>query len=72
MSISKEYDLDTIPEQDLEIICAFYEEAVFGIFVRWLIGGRFDSTEDLKYSLGRIRILFEGQVDLLIKNSLSK
>ena len=72
MSISKEYDLDTIPEQDLEIICAFYEEAVFGIFIRWLVGGRFDSTEELKYSLGRIRVLFDGQVDLLIKNSLKK
>lgn len=72
MSISKQYDIDTIPEHDLEIICTFYEEAVFGIFVRWLIGNRFDTTEELKQSINRIRTLFEGQLELLIKNSLNK
>ena len=72
LSISKEYDLETIPEKDLEIICAFYEEAVFGIFVRWLIAGKFDTTEELKATLGRIRVLYDGQLELLIKNSLEK
>ena len=72
LSISKEYDLETIPAHDLEIICTFYEEAVFGIFVRWLIDGKFDDSDDLKHSLDRIRTLFDGQLELLIKNSLGK
>jgi len=33
---------------------------------------RFDKKEELKYSLERIRVLFEGQLELLIKNSLRK
>ena len=70
MSISKEYDLASIPALDLEIICAFYSEAVFGIFIRWLIGGRFDTSDELKYTLERIRALFDGQVELLITNSM--
>ncbi|MEE3467402.1 MAG: TetR/AcrR family transcriptional regulator C-terminal domain-containing protein [Eubacterium sp.] len=70
LSISKEYDIESIPEHDLEIICAFYEEGVFGIFVRWLIGGKFDSTEGLKATLDRIRVLYNGQIELLIKNSM--
>ena len=71
-SIAKEYDLDSIPAIDLEIICTFYEEAVFGIFIRWLISGRFDSSDERKYSLERIRTLFDGQLELLIKNSLAE
>ncbi len=71
LSISKEYDMDSIPAHDLEIICAFYEEAMFGIFVRWLIVDRFDNSDDLKYSLDRIRLLFDGQLELLIQNSLA-
>jgi len=72
MSISKEYDIESIPALDLEIICNFYEEAVFGILVRWLRDDRFNTAAELKYSLERIRILFEGQLELLLKNSLGK
>ncbi len=72
MSISKEYDIESISALDLEIICTFYEEAVFGILVRWLKDSRFDTKEELKYSLERIRVLFEGQLELLINNSLRK
>lgn len=70
MSISKEYDIEQLSALDLEIICTFYEEAVFGILVRWLNGNRFDSANELKYMLDRIRTLFEGQLELLVKNSL--
>ena len=72
MSIKKSYDISTLSAFDLEIISTFYEEAVFGIFVRWLHDSRFDSPEELKYSLERIRVLFEGQLELLINNSLNK
>lgn len=70
MSISKEYDIKSISPLDLEIICTFYEEAIFGILVHWLKDSRFDTTDKLKYSLERIRILFGGQLETLIKNSL--
>lgn len=72
MSISKSYDINTIPALDLEIICTFYEEAIFGILVHWLKDSRFDSKDKLKYSLERIRILFDGQLATLLKNSLEK
>ena len=72
LSISEEYDIESIPALDLEIICTFYEEAVFGILIRWLVNSRFDTTDELKYSLERIRTLFDGQLELLIKNSLGK
>ena len=72
LSISKEYDIDSIPTLDLEIICTFYEEAIFGILVHWLKDNRFDTADKLKFSLERIRILFDGQLEALIKNSLEK
>ena len=71
-SVSKKYDIEKIPALDLEIICTFYGEAVFGILIRWLKDSRFDTKDKLKYSLERIRILFDGQLETLIKNSLNK
>lgn len=70
MAARKEYDIDSIPRQDLEMICAFYEDAIFGILIRWLRDRRYDEPDALKRSLERIRVLFEGQLDLLINNSL--
>ena len=72
MSISKAYNIESISALDLEIICTFYEEAIFGILIRWLKDTRFNSKDKLKYSLERIRILFDGQLEALIKNSLEK
>lgn len=72
MSISKEYNIETIPALDLEIICTFYGEAFFGILIRWLKDSRFDTKDKLKYSLERIRVLFDGQLETLLKNSLKK
>ena len=72
MSLSKEYDIESIPALDLEIICTFYGEAVFGILAHWMKDNRFDTKEQLKYSLERIRVLFDGQLETLIKNSLEK
>ncbi len=72
MSISKEYDIESISALDLEIICTFYGEAVFGILVYWIKDNRFATKDQLKYSLERIRVLFDGQLETLIKNSLKK
>ena len=72
MSISKEYDIEKIPALDLEIISNFYGEAIFGILMSWLKDSRFDTKDKLKYSLGRIRVLFDGQLETLIQNSLKK
>ena len=69
MAIEKEYDIEKIPPLDLEIICTFYEEAMLGILLRWLQDRKYDDPVDIKHSLDRIRKLFEGQLDLLIKNS---
>ena len=71
-SISKEYDIEKIPALDLEIISNFYGEAIFGILIRWLKDSRFDTKDKLKYSLERIRVLFNGQLETLIQNSLKK
>lgn len=64
--------LDKIAEDDLNIICTFYEEAFFGLLMRWLQDKLSDDPENMKYSLERIRILFEGQLELLAKNSQKK
>lgn len=72
MSISKKYDLESISALDLEIICNFYGEAVFGILLHWIKDRRFDTTDQLKFSLERIRVLFDGQLETLIKNSLER
>ena len=60
---------DKISDFDLSIICTFYEEALFGLLMRWLQDKLSDDPEHLKASLHRIRVLFEGQIELLAKNS---
>ena len=63
---------DKISEFDLSIICTFYEEALFGLMMRWLQDKLSDDPEQMKKSLERIRVLFEGQLELLAKNSQNK
>ena len=67
-SIEKEYDISRMASFDLDIICTFYEEAIYGIMMRWLLDSRYDSFDDMKDRLERIRILFDGQLELLIGN----
>ena len=71
MTISSKFDIDLISDIDLEIICAFYEEALFGIFIRWMKSGKFQDEESVKESLERIKVLFDGQIELLIEKSLN-
>ncbi len=60
---------DKISAVDLDIICTFYEEAFFGLLMRWLQDKMSDDPEKMTASLNRIRILFDGQLELLAKNS---
>jgi AcrR family transcriptional regulator len=67
-SIEKEYDISRMGSFDLDIICTFYEEAIYGIMMRWLLDSKYDSFDDMKDRLERIRFLFDGQLELLIGN----
>ena len=66
--IEKEYDISKMASFDLDIICTFYEEAIFGIMMRWLLDIKYDSFDDMKDRIERIRTLFDGQLELLIGN----
>ena len=63
---------EKISDFDLEIICTFYEEALFGLLMRWLQDKLSDDPNRMKTSLDRIRVLFEGQLELLAENSQKK
>ena len=55
--------------KDVEIICSFYEEAIFGFLIRWIIKEEKAKTVDeIKDTVERIEKLFEGQLDLIISN----
>ena len=55
--------------KDVEIICSFYEEAIFGLLIRWIIKEEKAKTVDeIKDTVERIEKLFEGQLDLIISN----
>lgn len=60
-------------EEDLSMICAFYEEAFFGLMVRWLNDPypKNMTSAEIRRSLRRIRRLFDGQFALLIANARS-
>ena len=55
--------------KDVEIICSFYEEAIFGLLIRWIIKEEKTKTVDeIKDTVERIEKLFEGQLELIISN----
>jgi hypothetical protein len=55
--------------KDVEIISSFYEEAIFGLLIRWIIKEEKAKTVDeIKDTVERIEKLFEGQLDLIISN----
>ena len=58
----------SIPGLDLEIICTFYRKALFGIFIEWMMDRRHDSDEQIRASLERIKVIFSGQVELILMN----
>ena len=71
-TITRTKYLDRIIElnvKDVEIICSFYEEAIFGLLIRWIIKEEKAKTVDeIKDTVERIEKLFEGQLDLIISN----
>ncbi len=72
LAIKKQYDISKLSKIDIEIICTFYEEAIFGILVRWLREKKYDTPEDMKLYLERIRILFDGQLERMVDNCSSQ
>ena len=55
--------------KDVEIICSFYEEAIFGLLMRWIIKEEKTKTVDeIKDTVERIEKLFEGRLELIISN----
>lgn len=58
------------PSEDLELICAFYEEALCGALLRWLRSRREMRPEELMQLLNRAKYLFEGQIEAALDRSL--
>ncbi|MBQ0042963.1 MAG: TetR/AcrR family transcriptional regulator [Lachnospiraceae bacterium] len=57
---------------DMFIVCGFFEEALFGVLVRWVKGDvDTQSAEDIEHIVERIRVLFQGVMELLLKNGLA-
>lgn len=62
-----------LAKEDIRIICAFYEEAFLGIFVRWLVEPvKHETVQEMRLTIDRVRMLFEGQLELVIKNASKK
>lgn len=60
-----------ISDRDLSIICAFFEEAMFGVLVRWVKSDISNAgAEEMKKIALRIRVLFDGIIEHMITNSL--
>ena len=60
------------PPEDLELVCAFYEEAICGALMRWLRSRRKLSPEDVMQMLNRAKFLFEGQIEAALDRSLHR
>lgn len=62
----------TLSSRDEYIITSFYEEALFGILVRWLEDGHTDgnSAEMVKY-IRRIEWIFAGNLQLAVQNAMA-
>ncbi len=67
--LSQECSSGTVAESDLEIISAFYEEALVGIMMRWLRDDKKSrSPEEIRRLMERVSILFSGQLHALLEN----
>ncbi len=54
---------------DMGIISTYYEEALFGVLVRWIRGeSHGDTPEEMHAITERIRVIFTGCLDLMIEN----
>ncbi len=59
-----------ISEENLHLIGVFYEEALLGIVMRWIREERrVRSSEELLEDISRAKIIFEGTLELTLKNA---
>lgn len=64
---------ETISDRDIGIITSFYEEALSGVLSRWIRGESEGNTpEEMHEIIERIRVLFDGSLNLLLENSRKK
>lgn len=56
---------------DMFIVCGFFEEALFGILVRWIKSDSdSENGDDIGLIVSRIGVLFDGVMELLLRNGL--
>lgn len=69
--ILDEADSDKVDPDDLSLITEFYEEALFGVLVRWVTNDKaYNSVEEATMVVERISAIFQGSVTLLINNAI--
>ena len=51
-----------------EIISSFYEESLYGLAVRYIIKTTRDEDYDAKEAFKNVRIIFDGQLELILNN----
>ncbi len=68
-----ESDGFVVEEDDLRVICAFYEEALTGLLLRWIRNDSKDPTgERLRADAARVRVIFDGNLRLCLENCRKK
>lgn len=60
-----------LSELDMQIISIFYRKTFFGILIEWLNGTKEENKEQMRVVIERIRVIFDGQIELMVKNSLA-
>lgn len=58
-----------VNDDDLRVICAFYEEALTGLLMRWIRNDAKDPAgERLRADVARVRVIFDGNLRLCLEN----
>ena len=57
-----------ISDEDVYLISAFYEEALFGILSRWLTNTKNTGLEDIEDAINRIKVMFDGEIEHTVAN----
>lgn len=67
--IENQLNGEKISDEDLGIICAFFEEALFGVMARWVRGeSTIGTPEEMQEFSNRIKIIFSGTIPLMLEN----
>ena len=56
-----------INDEDCDLICTFYEEALYGLLCRY-IHNHIRGIDNNNHMYNRIRTIFNGQIELIIDN----